>query len=68
MTRLALWWLTRQMRRDSAYAWSWHCNIAMSAVDEGMPHAAANRAAARFLSLLVPGYAPLYDYGAEVSQ
>jgi len=34
---------------DASYAWSWHCNIAMTSVDEGMDHAAANRAAARFM-------------------
>lgn len=34
---------------DAEYAWGWHCNIAMASVDEGMDHAAANRAAARFM-------------------
>jgi len=36
---------------DPEYAWSWHCNIAMASVDEGMEHGAANRAAARFMDL-----------------
>lgn len=39
------------MVADSEYAWSWHCNIAMASVDEGMDHAAANRAAARFMQI-----------------
>jgi len=34
---------------DTGYAWSWHCNLAMASVDEGMDHVAANRAAARFM-------------------
>lgn len=37
------------LHADPEYAWSWHCNIAMASVDEGMEHAAANRAAARFM-------------------
>jgi hypothetical protein len=36
---------------DPGYAWSWHCNIAMAAQDEGLDHAAGNRAAARFMSM-----------------
>ena len=42
----------RAMREDISYVWSWHCNIAMSAVDEGVDHETANRAAARFLQTL----------------
>jgi hypothetical protein len=38
-------------QRDSGYAWSWHCNLACCAMDEGMEHGAANRAAARFMKL-----------------
>jgi hypothetical protein len=49
LTRLAFWWLARQMRSDEGYAWSWHCNLAMAAYDEGLEHHAANRAAARFM-------------------
>lgn len=37
------------MREDPEYAWTWHCNIAMAAQDEGMAPGAANRAAARFM-------------------
>ena len=37
------------MASDPGYAWSWHCNIAMASVDEGMEHDAANKAAARFM-------------------
>jgi hypothetical protein len=37
---------------DPEYAWAWHCNLAMSAYDEGLPRPAANRAAARFMKIL----------------
>ena len=37
------------MQDDPHFAWSWHCNIAMAAYDEGLEHLAANRAAARFM-------------------
>lgn len=40
---------------DHDYAWSWHCNIAMAATDEGVNHMVANRGAARFLQLLTGG-------------
>ena len=52
LNRLALWWLGRQLRADSEYAWSWHCNLAMAAYDEGLEHHAANRAAGRFMNSL----------------
>ena len=41
--------LTQQIKDDPEYAWSWHCNLAVCAMDEGLDHAAANRAAARFM-------------------
>lgn len=37
------------MKDDIEYAWGWHCNIAVSAMDEGLDHSASNRAAARFM-------------------
>lgn len=43
--------MSEAMKADMDFAWSWHCNIAMASVDEGMDHAAANRAAARFMKL-----------------
>ncbi len=43
--------LQAAMRDDPAYAWSWHCNIAMCVKDEGVDHAIANRAAKRFMKL-----------------
>ncbi len=44
------------MKADPEYAWAWHCNIAMAAHDAGAtPHAACNRGAALFLSLLSDG-------------
>lgn len=44
--------VTDALRADPDYAWSWHCNVAMSALDEGLDHYRANKAAARFMSLL----------------
>jgi hypothetical protein len=41
--------VTKALQEDAGYAWSWHCNVAMAAVDEGMEHYAANQAAARFM-------------------
>jgi hypothetical protein len=47
--KIAFETLKQELQADSEYAWGWHCNIAMASVDEGMDHAAANRAAARFM-------------------
>jgi hypothetical protein len=43
--------LKAALQADPGYAWSWHCNIAVASMDEGMEHAAANRAAARFMRM-----------------
>jgi hypothetical protein len=43
--------LREAFHNDPEYAWSWHCNLAMSAYDEGLCKPAANRAAARFMRL-----------------
>jgi len=48
-TKQAFTELRRTIHNDKEYAWGWHCNIAMASVDEGMDHAAANRAAARLM-------------------
>jgi len=48
-TVTALQTLQEALAADDEFAWSWHCNIAMASVDEGMPHPDANRAAARFM-------------------
>lgn len=42
--------LTQQIKDDPEYAWSWHCNFACCAMDEGLSHAAANRAADRMMT------------------
>ena len=47
--------VTSALLNDPDYAWAWHCNIAMAAHDGGLSHYAANKAAARFLSMLAPG-------------
>ena len=44
--------VSNAIRNDPGYAWSWHCNIAMAAVDEGVDHMTANKLAARFLMIL----------------
>ena len=44
--------VTEALRSDPDYAWSWHCNVAMASVDEGMGHYEANQAAARFMHSL----------------
>lgn len=41
--------ISKKMESDEDYAWSWHCNIAMAAYDEGLGRQASNRAAARFM-------------------
>jgi hypothetical protein len=43
--------LKAAMHADPGYAWSWHCVIACAGMDEGLEHAAANRAAARFMRM-----------------
>ena len=44
--------VSNAIRNDPGYAWTWHCNIAMAAVDEGVDHMTANKLAARFLMIL----------------
>ena len=44
--------VSNAIRNDPGYAWSWHCNIAMAAMDEGVDHMTANKLAARFLMIL----------------
>lgn len=44
--------LGEAMRKDSDYAWGWHCNIAVCSMDEGLSNEASNRAAARCMKSL----------------
>jgi hypothetical protein len=44
--------LTKAMKEDYGYAWAWHCNIAMAAIDAGAPHKEANERAAGFMRTL----------------
>lgn len=37
--------LKTEMQKDSSYAWSWHCQIAMAVTDQGIPGAKANKIA-----------------------
>jgi len=37
------------MQSDDDYAWSWHCNVACAAMDEGVDHKTAQKIAARFM-------------------
>ena len=53
--------LREEFEKDPAYAWSWHCNIAMAMYDEfpdsfwvpdrSEQHKICNKAAARFMKL-----------------
>jgi hypothetical protein len=49
-TALAMKKLSLVMQRDPEYAYSWHCNIACAAIDEGIEHSVANRIASNFMS------------------
>ena len=44
--------VSKAIRNDPDYAWSWHCNIAVAAMDEGVDCMTANKLAARFLMVL----------------
>lgn len=43
--------LADAMRRDPEFAWSWHCALSCAAMDEGLGHEAADRAASRFMRM-----------------
>ena len=49
MVRLALWIISRAMKKDPGFAWSWHCNVAMVGIDSGAEHRQANERAADFM-------------------
>lgn len=44
--------LKSAMIADPDFAWAWHCNIAVCAMDAGVRHQIANEGAARFMQLL----------------
>ena len=44
--------LSQAMQNDQDLAWTWHCNIAVGSLDEGVDHKTANLAAARFMSVV----------------
>lgn len=41
--------LSRAMKADRAYAWAWHCNVAMAAIDAGAESPQAQAQAAQFM-------------------
>ncbi len=43
--------IRRAMRDDPGYAWTWHCNIAILLLDEGVAHDRANSRASGFMRL-----------------
>jgi hypothetical protein len=45
----AIMTLGEAMRKDSDFAWTWHCNVAMAAADAGAPVRQANERAADFM-------------------
>ena len=51
MVKIAMWILSRAMKKDYGYAWSWHCNVAMVAVDAGASHGEANKRASDFMHI-----------------
>jgi hypothetical protein len=44
--------LSNLMKNDPDYAWTWLCNIAVCAQDEGLEYSASNRCAANFIKAL----------------
>lgn len=42
--------LREAMKSDDGLAWSWHCNIAMLAVDSGADHKEANIRTSKFMT------------------
>ena len=68
-TEVAVGKLCKSLREDLDYAWTWHCNIAMTAFDAGCPNDVANEGAARFMQLLAgvdtrnhPGFQVTQDF------
>lgn len=41
--------MTAAMDEDPGFAWSWHCNVAVAMMDEGVSHEQANAGASRFM-------------------
>ena len=41
----------KSLQNDPMYAWTWHCNIAMTAYDKGVDHKTANKIAHNFMKL-----------------
>ncbi len=39
--------LKADIHNDEELAWGWHCNLAVSALDEGVSHETSNKIAAR---------------------
>lgn len=62
----AMAYVIQAIRSDPAYAWSWHCNLAMASFDEGMEHKAANKAAARFMQILAKVDTSLFPEFKEI--
>ena len=52
--------LSDEVRSDDAYAWTWHCNLAVSAYDAGLEGNACDEAARRFMHALF-GYSSYPD-------
>lgn len=44
--------ILKKAMKDEDYAWAWHCNIAVSFIDENGTHEQSNRAAARIMKTL----------------
>lgn len=42
--------LSQAIQNDQDLAWTWHCNVAVTSLDQGVDHKTANLAATRFMS------------------
>jgi hypothetical protein len=49
LTRLSFRFIRRRLGSDEAWAWSWHCAVAMYCIDRGCSHQQGNEIAATFM-------------------
>ena len=64
--------LTHALKEDADHAWSWHCNLAVMAIDAGADHRRANERAASLMMNLFgvdtrnnEHYKTLFDYDLD---
>jgi len=64
-TGWALDYLTRKIKQDPEYAYTWYCNIAVTLLDLGIKPPIADRAAAKLMRRLFDAWS--VDYMPEVT-